>query len=445
MGEPRQEPKKTRARRLLTITPAPVPLPWLAQVAALKGLRSPLAMEFWRILRRVHGWADTPQESRGDIFDLDQRKVLEGLGRACAYPPRLVETFGAFARLVRTPGETTPEAVSHACHEVMQWASEEGYPELVVLFAEAAAAASPMNADHANVAGKACRTTSKSSRAETWYHRGIGVAIRTKNRQAVIDALLGYGNLRRDLGRHEDARPYFERAAQRALNTGRLRQAGKAHHDLLTIAAEVGTLPQARRHVTLALDYYPAADARLPALAHDWAYLLVRLGHYSSAIPLLTLARQYAPSPDEETVMASTLAWSWGGIRDRRQFDEAEAVVTRLLETHRFFAAAALIHLARGARAFGQWERAESYAREACQIARQRKEETNVHAAVELLRQIRAREMAPMDTDLPDSERIVRITRRFQSRLRRLPTPGHHRPGAEVPAEEDDVAAPAGT
>lgn len=261
----------------------------------------------------------------------------------------------------------------------------------------------------------------------TWAR---GVAVRTNNRQAVIDALLGYGNLRRDLGQHADARPYFESAARRAAYTGRDRQAGKAHHDLLTIAAEVGTLAQARRHVTLALDHYPIKDMQLPALTHDWAYLLVRLNHYSAAVPLLTLAGRYAPSPDQQSVIASTLSWTFGALRNQQQFEETASVVTTLLERHHFYAAAALVHIARGARALGQWERAESFANEALQIAQQREEEANAQAASELLKQIRAREFAQVDSDPPDLEAIARISRRFVSRLHNLPTPGHHQPEA---------------
>lgn len=251
MADP-QQPSRTQARRLRTITPAPTPLPWPSQVAAVTALASAFGLELWRILRRVHLWAGTETTKRKRIFGLDELRVREGLGRACAFAPRLVEAFGTFASLVRAPGEVSSESVSKACHEVVQWAFEEGHPTVAVLFAEAAAAVGPTNADNANIAGKTCRTASMTARASTWYHRARGIAVRTNNRQAVIDALLGYGNLQRDLGQHADARPYFEWAARRAAYTGRDRQAGKAHHDLLTIAAEVGTLAQARRHVTLA-------------------------------------------------------------------------------------------------------------------------------------------------------------------------------------------------
>lgn len=429
MGDP-QRSSRPQARRLRTIAPAPTPLPWPSQLAAVTELESGFGLELWRILRRVHLGAGTETINRKRLFGLDELRVREGLGRACAFAPRLVEAFGTFASLTRAPSEVSPESVSKACHEVVQWAFEEGHPSLAVLFAEAAAAVSPTSADNANIAGKTCRTASMTGRASTWYHRARAIAVRTNNRQAVIDALLGYGNLRRDLGQHADARPYFERAARRAAYTGRERQAAKAHHDLLTIAAEVGTLAQARRHVTLALDHYPIKDRQLPALAHDWAYLLVRLNHYSAALPLLALARQYAPLPDQQSAIASTLAWTLGALKNPQRFEEAASVVTTLLDRHHFYAAAALVHLARGARALEKWERAESYADEALQIAQQKGEEANARAASELLKQIRARELAPVDSDPPDLEAIARISRRFASRLHNLPAPDHHQPGA---------------
>lgn len=105
-------------------------------------------------------------------------------------------------------------------------------------------------------------------------------------------------------------------------------------------------------------------------------------------------------------------------------------MVTALLGKHRFFAAAALVHLARGARALGQWERAERDANEALRIARLRDEEANAQAASDLLKQIAARELAPTDTDPPDRETLARITRRFTSRLNNLPAPGGYHLGA---------------
>ncbi|MET0399693.1 MAG: hypothetical protein ABW277_23095 [Longimicrobiaceae bacterium] len=439
MGPEEKDKKVPRGGRLRTIYPAPVGLRFSAYAAALKSLQGELALEFFRILRRVRAWADTSEDNRADLFELDQRQVKEGLGRACGRVPRLVEAFGTFAQLVRAPADVAPATVAEACAEVMDWAAEEGKLELAVLFAEAAATADPLDANRANSAGRACRWAARMERAASWYQRAFGLAVRAKNRQAVIDALLGYGNVLLDQDRHSEAKVYFERAARRAATTGRLRQAGKAHHDLLSIAAEVGTLKEGYRHVVAALGYYPAGDVRLPGLAHDWGFHLVRLQLYSAAVPVLQLASPRAPSADEEAIFLATLAWAFAGSRRREPFETAAARCVELLETCRQYAAGAYLHLAAGAMAFGLWKRAEEYLKEAKKAARRRKQEALASEADELLKLARKRELAPPEAaTIPlegGLEALARVFRRLRTRIGTADAPARARAGADASSE----------
>ncbi len=217
-----------------TLTLPPPVLGWAREVEALEAAGTELGVVLWRVLRRVRAWAETVQEERAGLFEIDKREARERLGQGCVHAPELVEALGVFAQLIRAPERMEARQLADACHEVHAWAEERSLVKVAMLFAEAAAVAEPDDPGRANQAGLMCRRGGFDDRAASWYHRASGLAVRHKARQEIIRAQLGYGNLMKDLGDYDEARKYFERAAQRAISTGRERQAAEAHHDLLT-------------------------------------------------------------------------------------------------------------------------------------------------------------------------------------------------------------------
>jgi tetratricopeptide (TPR) repeat protein len=419
-----------RTKRLRTITPPPPFLGWAREAASLDGVDPELALAFWRVLRRVRAWAETPPDDRAGLFGAGKEEARERLGVACVHAPGLVEALGTFALLIRTPGDVGAPRLSEACRQVHAWAEERSLLPVAMLFAEAAAYADPDDPARANDAGRMCRRAAEDERASSWYHRGYGLGVRRSDPTETIRAQIGYGNLMKDLGQHEEARKFLERAARRAINTGRRRQAGEAHHDLLAIAAEVGTYPEAERHVRRVLHLYPLRHPRMPALAHDWGFLLVRLRHYTAAIPFLQLALCHVQPSEDQMVIWSTLAWASAGARRRDQFDRAESEVLRVIDRYDEFVPAALIHLAQGHRAFDQRDQAARFAEMAVEAAQRRKETALQTEAVDLLTRVVQGDPLPPEIEVAAPEPMHALLRRFQARLGRWKAPSARSPGA---------------
>jgi tetratricopeptide (TPR) repeat protein len=383
-----------------------------------------LGLAFWRVLRRVRAWAETPPGERARLFGAAKEEARERLGVACAHAPALVEALGTFALLVRAPGEVEPRRLSEACRQVHAWAEERSLLPVAMLFAEAAAYADPEDPARANDAGRMCRRAAQDERASSWYHRGYGLGVRRQDQTETIRAQIGYGNLMKDLGQYDEARKFLERAARRAINTGRRRQAGEAHHDLLAIAAEVGTYPEVERHARRALNFYPIHHPRLPALAHDWGFFLVRSRLFTPAIRLLEMSVLRAGTPELTTLFESTLARAVAGSGKRDRFGVLEKSLLARIRPDEEFAPAAFAHLADGARTFGEWERAYEYATKAVELAHARKDSGAERVASNLLCSISARELPPVEVEAAHRENMEALLRRFEARLWKWDTSG---------------------
>lgn len=411
-----------RPGRLHTITPPPRGVGWACELAMLKVVGGDLSLEFFRMLRKLRIWAEAPAQERAGLFGATSGQVRQRLGLACSQAPELVEVFGVFAQLVRAPETIQASQLAEACHLVCQWAEERALLEVAMIFAEAAATAEPDSPARANDAGRICRRTARHEQASVWYHRGFGLGVRAKNQKETIRAQLGYGILMRELGRHAEARKFFVRAAQRAVNEGLGRQAGEAHHDLLTIAAEVGTLQEAETHFRKALEFYPLNAPQLPYLVHDFAFVLIRHRLYSFALSVLERLTPLIAGPDR-ILLHSSIGWAAGGARRFDRFQVAEREVLQLVGVYDEFGAGVWIHLAEGIRAFGKWDRGREYANRALQDARTRKDAAIEAEAIELIAKIEREEPGPVGEAPVDPDRLNVLFRQVDTRLRRWKAP----------------------
>lgn len=410
-------PKKPRPGRPHTLAPAPPFLDWTQNVDGLEEAGGDLAIAFWRILRRVRDWAEAAPEERAELFRIDMEAAHERLGAACAHAPGLVRAFGTFALMIEAPGEVEARRVAEACSKVYQWADDRSLLRVATLFAEAAAYVEPENPTRAIDAGWMCRRTARHDRSERWYDRALGLAIRAKDQLEAIRAQTEYGALMKDLGHYDKARKHYRRAAQRAMNEKYWRRVAVAHHYLLVMAAEVGTYREGEWHARRALDLYPIHDERIPYLAHDYALLLLQQHHFSLALGLLERLRAAVVKPEERLLVLGSIARATAGTRCRVRFEEVEQAILPLVERHYEFAPAALLYLAEGARAFGEWERATNYAECALKTAQSRKDYYVERHTLELRSKLDEREAAPFDEEPQDRERIDRIIRRLKARL----------------------------
>lgn len=420
-----EAPRKRQARPHI-IPPAPTwridahgrPEGW----PVLDDVDGALGLTLWRALRAVWTWVDTPPERRGGLSQAPTREVGERFAYAAAEAPELASALGTFVLLTRNADIVDRKKLAEACRVVYEWAEKRSLIETSVHFAEAAARVGE-EAELTNAAGRMCRRSALNDRSAAWFARAFRLAVRERDREETLRALLGYGALLKDVGRRDEARTMFERAAKRAARTGRLRQAAEAHHDLLAIAAEVGAYPDAERHVGLAVKLYPVHHPRFPYLVHDFAFVLIRQQFYSTALSLLEDLLSLTWRPSEELLLRSTIAWAAAGSTRVELHDRAEHEVLQLIGLHDEYASAAYIHLAEGARQLARWERAERYAAAATEAAIRREDVALEEEARDLQVAIGAREPAPRERQPQSADRTRMLVRRLANRLRRWRAP----------------------
>jgi tetratricopeptide (TPR) repeat protein len=381
-----------------------------------------LGLTLWRALRAVWTWVDTLPERRGGLSQEPTREVRERFAYAVVEAPELTSALGTFVLLTSHADMVDPGQLAQACRAVYEWAENRSLVETAIHFAEAAARVSD-KPEAANIAGRMCRRGALDERSAAWFARAFRLAVREREKGETLRALLGYGALLRDLGRYDEARAMFERAARRAARTGRLRQAAEAHHDLLAIAAELGSYSDAERHARLAGKLYPVHHARFPYLVHDFAFVLVRQQSYTAALALLEDLLRVEWRPSEWLLVWSTTTWAAAGSARVHFHDRAEHEVLQLIGMHEEYASAAYIHLAEGARHLGRWERAERYVTAAGDAARRRKDAALEQEARALQGVIAAREPAPREKEPQSADRTQMLARWLANRLRRWRAP----------------------
>lgn len=398
----------------------PPPPTWYEEVAALEELDfdSPLARTLWRALRDLRVWVHG-DEGRERLGREPPPGVAERTAFALAAAPELTAQIGTFALLAATPQLCTSRQLAQACYDVFEWAERRSLLRLAMHFSEAAATVDD-DSRWALAAGRSCRAAGEYERSGRWYIRAFGLA-RSKRRRTsdAVRALLGYGGLLRSVGRLEAALPYFERAARRASRRNRRKLAAETHHDLLLLLTELGRYDLARYHAEGAVRYYARRHARMPLLVHDAAFLLLRLGHYTSAFILLDGVPHLIPRPGDAALVWSTLAWAAAGAGRADRFSESESEALQLVGLAHELAPATLIHLAEGARALGSWEAARRYALASADAAKARGDAAIRQEAIELVAAVDRRVPALPDEDAPDS--ILGLVRELRARIRLSP------------------------
>jgi tetratricopeptide (TPR) repeat protein len=211
------------------------------------------------------------------------------------------------------------------------------------------------------------------SRAELFYERAITLARRTRRWRTYVRAHLGKGAVKKALGDWNAARAHYYTAARAALSlSGEKWLAAQTQHDLLALAAEEGALEEALIHGRQALDWYPRHHVRIPALVHDLAFVLVRMGLFSPAVPLLSAVMRANIPPADQVIGWSTLARATAGSGDTLEYRTSAERVLRLVALFDVHAAAAFDNLAWGACFLGLWSDARQYAARSLEIAARR-------------------------------------------------------------------------
>ncbi|HEU0053115.1 MAG TPA: hypothetical protein VFQ39_08050 [Longimicrobium sp.] len=325
------------------------------------------------------------------------------------------------SRLDALDSSASARDVGFACHDLAAWAGAADFKETRLHFAELAARSDPENPAWSNLAGRLCREAGLFDRAELWFERGYRLASRLKAHDEAVRALLGNGAVMKERGRAGVARRWFLRGARRAGRTGRRGLSAEARHDLLTLAAERGDLAEVVEHATAAIELYPLNNPRMPYLAHDFAFVLIRKRLYSLALPLLEAFLKVIPTHDLLPGL-STLGWAAAGCGLAHRYEYAERGTLKRLAADRRQAAASLIHLAEGACLLGRWQQSESYASRAAAAAAERGHHDLEAEATALLAAVRTRTPAK-PADAAETQELQRLSRYFALRLRRWKGP----------------------
>jgi tetratricopeptide (TPR) repeat protein len=399
-------------QRLHRIPPPPPPLD---RLHVLEQVESTAGLVLWRALIDVRLWALAPAERR-HLFHAPNEEVRERFALARAETPELAPALGTFALLLQAPELLDAAQVADACTFVHKWADERALVLTALLFAEAAAHADPGDPGRANLAARSARRVLEFDRAGTWHLRAYKLAVRARDEGEKVWALLGYGAMMKATGRFAEARRFFQRAARRAKGTGRRKEAGMAHHELMSIAVEVGGFRLGEVNATAALSLYPQDHPRIPALAHDFAFALLRQHHYSAAFFLLERVAPLIHHPEEQAIVLSSLAWAAGGAGRTKRLAEAERAAAELVGIFADYASTSFLHIAEGWRACGEWERAERYADAAVVAAEHRQEPHYAREAIDLREAIRQRQ--GVARDVPPAPRTKSVLRLLSNRLR---------------------------
>jgi tetratricopeptide (TPR) repeat protein len=393
-------------------------------------MKTELGLVLWKSLRDVQICSQIEPHERKRLLRPPTENVLERFTLARIEAPELADPLSTFLLLLQTPARVDVSDLALACHHVYEWADQRGLRLIAYHFSEAAAYADPFDPARANFAARMARRSLMKDRAALWYLRAHRIAILVGSKREAIYALLGYGTMMKDVGNFEEARRAFERAARRAIAGKRRREAAEACHDLFAIALELGHYRLAERHLRKALSIYPVKHKRIPALAYDIGFLLIRECQFQAALSVLERTTPLIKRPEERTLVWSAVAWAAAGAGLSERFEEAERTTVEQVAIFVDFAPAIFIHLAEACRALRRWDRALAYAEAAYRAALERQEPPLAEEAEELRTAIGLRQDAPAQAE--DSVRTGALARAAVLRLQKwAQTPGRGRPGAD--------------
>lgn len=340
-------------------------------------------------------WRVRVEDDAGEGEDAGER--ADRFGAALGRVPQLDDALRTLCGY--TQGFVPRPEAADALLRVSEWALDQGLGEPAMQCADAAAALVPQSARRALAAGRASRIFGEVARAEMYYERAVALARGSRKWRTYVRAHLGLGQVKKALGDPAAARAHYFTAARAARSlSGEKWLAAQTCHDLLGLAAEAGEFDEALRHAEKALEWYPRHHPSLPALAHDFAFLLVRMGRCTDAVPLLEAALPKLTQRDQ-VIGWSTLARAAAHTGHLEGYQNAAGNALRLIGLFDHYAAASFANLGWGAVHLGLYAEAEQYAVRSLEISGSRVEAEAEKVAKAVLAAIRT--ASPAGPDVP--------------------------------------------
>lgn len=342
----------------------------LEGVQVLDEVEGRLGVLLWETYRDVVLWGSAAPDERDGLF-ADGAHAARLAAIEAAGPEAGVERpLRAAAGLLRDPAGAAEEEVMASCRQIADWAEQRRLLSTAVALMAAGAVASPAHAGAAFRVGQLARRHGEGARAETWFRRAVGLGRQARDWSSYAEAFLGLGEIYQERGNYPAARRFHVRAL-RAARRHTLRDAqGRAMHDLFRIAVATGATADAHELARAAYRAYGPRHPRLPALAHEVAAFWMEHGAASDAFALLRAAAPHHATQAAALGGAGALGRAAAFAGDRAAFEDAWERVWSC-DGGRDGAAAvpALLDLARGAAALGEWVRAERAAERAREVA----------------------------------------------------------------------------
>lgn len=342
----------------------------------LRELPSPAGVLLAAALRDVMLWVEAPAAARDGLFTSGAAARRTRQIRASEVEPDLWTPLLTLACMTEETEVFDDSRILHACRRVVGWAEENGAPAVRLAFTQAMAVARPADAGLALQVGRLARDAAQYARAETWLRWAIQLARGSKDHDTYVSGYIALGVLYRRMGNHPAAYTVAGRAVRAAKRYGLSELEGLALHNLFIFASDGPDVRRAYGFVREAAQAYGQNPHRLAVLAHDVASFWCDNAQYTRAAPVIEAVLPRMEAAFERALAASNLARALAGAGDREHYESARRMAIELIETlpgtaHR---ADAFLTVARADTLLEEWERAESAASSAAEIAARRGE-----------------------------------------------------------------------
>jgi tetratricopeptide (TPR) repeat protein len=387
----------------------------------LQELPGDLSLLLWKTVRTVRLWARLDPSERPKAFTPDALEHRLDLLAAAPVDPQLAEEIRR-ASTVLGPGEAASAEIAKACQQIAEWAKSQEAFGTALEFMQAAAFAEPTNASLAREVALLARQRGEYARAESWFRQAISTARRTQSHADYVRSYLGLGKVHRIRGNYTTARKMYIRALRAASRRSNRELAGRAYHDLATIAILMERSRDVERYARAALEAYGTGHPWLPILAYDVAAFWMERGYFKEAVRVFQAIPSELGTPGERLLRAAALVRSAAAAEDHLNYVGSWREASRLLGRPGVEAAAAtaLVNMARGAESAGDLDRAEKAAEKARQMAVARGETENQRAAegiIESVRHVRRVRTTPREVQKVPPRAVSRLAAGFSDAM----------------------------
>lgn len=361
---------------LLMLHPLAVPGAQVPGREIVREIRTPVGALLYALHWAALSWSysGTPAPQLAEV----ERDALARMGEG--------ECWAAIAVLAgqlagSEPAE--PGEMAHACHCIADWALAREARDTAIAFMILAALVFPRHPRYAWAAGRMLRTHGRMREAEAWLHRAERVAVWNRDAQTRALALNSLGVLAHVTGNNAKAVRRLCKALELATTHDLDVIEGEVLHDLVVVETDRKQFAIAEEYAARALAKYLPSHPRIPALAHDTAYLWMEQGFFERALPVLKAVVPSLEAAREQFQTCAAMARAAGGAKDevtfrwawRAAFEHAGQVPDGQLR------AGAFLDLGRGASSLGQWADSVTAFQRAAEIARIRGENDVVFKA----------------------------------------------------------------